>query len=64
MQIYSTNLRKTTKEHHRPTRRYFIQPRGAERKIIEQRMPTVEHVPTLWMAAKQMAAQIVAEELK
>ena len=56
MQIYSNNLRKTTREHHRPTRRYYIQPRGAERKAIEMRMPTTDYVPTLWQATKELIA--------
>ena len=62
MQIYSNNLRRTTMEHHRSTtRRYFITPKGAERKIFERKMPKENHVPMLWADVKQM---IAAEYLK
>lgn len=49
MQLYNTNLRKTTREHHRSTRSYYIQPRGAERITITRPMPTENFVPKLWM---------------
>jgi len=56
-------MRRTTMEHHRPTRRYFITPRGAERKVFELRMPTVDHVPTLWADVKQLIAAEYTKEV-
>lgn len=48
MQIQSTNLRHTTREHHPRFRTYYIKPRGAAAQYVELPMPLINDVPALW----------------
>ena len=49
MHITSDNLRHTTREHHKPFRAFYVEPKGGVRKRIEKKMPLINHVPTLWV---------------